>query len=188
MQTNILWTGREYYSLENCSVKTTETGSEISAAIVGKYSEELYRVQYQIITNSNWETIYLEIKYWINGQERDIKFESNGNGRWTWNGKEQVQFQDCIDIDIPLTPFTNTLPIKRLDLKIGEQHQIKVLYLDLLEGKFTAVYQKYSRLSDTQYHYENVPNDFEADITIDSQGFVVDYPSLFVRTAAIVTE
>jgi hypothetical protein len=33
--------------------------------------------------------------------------------------------------------------------------------------------------------YENVPNDFEALITVDLDGLVVDFPELFTRTAYI---
>jgi hypothetical protein len=47
------------------------------------------------------------------------------------------------------------------------------------------VNQKYTRLSGNEYHYENIPNDFEATIQTDEFGFVVDYPGLFVRTAAV---
>ena len=42
--------------------------------------------------------------------------------------------------------------------------------------------QVYKRISEEKYHYENIPNDFEADITVDENGLVVDYPSLFTRT------
>ena len=33
-----------------------------------------------------------------------------------------------------------------------------------------------------EYKFENVPNDFEAIITVDEWGLVVNYPELFVRT------
>ena len=65
--------------------------------------------------------------------------------------------------------------------------RIQVIYLDLLEQKITPVKQKYTRLSKTEYHYENVPNDFEAKIEVDELGFVVDYPSLFVRSSKLNT-
>ena len=61
------------------------------------------------------------------------------------------------------------------------------IYCDILAEQITPVWQKYTRLSDTAYHYENVPNDFEATIEVDEFGLVVDYPELFVRTAATTT-
>jgi hypothetical protein len=185
MQTNILWTGREYYSLENCLINTTNNGSEINSVIVGKYDRKIYRVEYTIRTNQYWETVFFEIMCRQNNISDHFKFEGDGKGNWFTNGKKSEQFAGCVDIDIPLTPFTNSLPIKRLDLANHDQKEIKVIYLDLLEKETKPVRQKYLRLSETEYHYENVPNDFEATITVDESGFVIDYPSLFMRTEAL---
>lgn len=62
-------------------------------------------------------------------------------------------------------------------------HLIKVVYIDVLERQIKPLQQRYTKLSQAEYKYENVPNDFEAIITIDEAGFVVNYPGLFVRTA-----
>lgn len=183
MQTNILWTGREYYSLENCLIHSTENGSEINSVIIGTYESKIYRVEYKIKTNENWETVFFEIKSQHSNKTEHLKFESDGKGNWYRDNKKVNQYNRCIDIDIPLTPFTNTLPIKRLNLEQGEEQQIYVMYVDILEGQIKPVHQKYTRLSQTEYQYENVPNDFEAKITVDDFGLVNDYPGLFVRKA-----
>jgi hypothetical protein len=185
MQTNLLWTGREYYSLENCLITTTEKGTEINSVIVGSYEHKIYRVEYRIKTNQHWETVFFEVKSQHNDKISCYNFESDGKGNWMANGDPAQQFEGCIDIDIPLTPFTNTLPINRLRLSQQDLQQIQVIYLDLLEQQIKPVRQKYTRLSDTTYHYENIPNDFEAIITVDELGLVVDYPELFVRTARL---
>ena len=184
MQINILWTGREYYSLENCLVKTRANGSEITSTIIGYYYKKIYRVDYHIITNHNWETIFVGINSRHGDQLQSIKFESDGRGNWLNNGEPMNKFNGCIDVDIPLTPFTNTLPINRLKLVKNKPQEIQVMHLDLLSQNIRPVRQKYTKLSDTEYHYENVPNDFEATIEVDENGLVVDYPLLFVRTAA----
>ncbi|MEJ7589659.1 MAG: putative glycolipid-binding domain-containing protein [Ferruginibacter sp.] len=87
-----------------------------------------------------------------------------------------------MDIDIPLTPFTNSLPVNRLKLSPQNEKVIKVLYFDILAGKITALDQKYKRLSFSDYQYENVTNDFEAIISVDKLGLVKNYPALFERT------
>ena len=187
MQTNLLWTGREYYSLENCLVNLQPTGAEITSTIVGLYEEKIYKVEYHIKTNQNWETVFLEIHSRHNNLVQSILLEGDGKGNWMSNGEKAEQFAGCIDVDIPLTPFTNTLPIRRLHLQPGQSAEIQVIYCDLLLQQVTPVRQKYAGLSATKYHYENVPNDFEATIEVDEEGLVIDYPSLFVRTAAIKT-
>jgi uncharacterized protein len=183
MRINILWKGREYESLENCLVETSSAGTAINSLIVGCYEGKIYKVEYCIKTNPDWQTVFLEINSRHNDQVQHIKLESDGKGNWMHNDKKADQFSGCIDVDIPLTPFTNTLPIRRLTLNKGQSTEIRVIYCDLLEKEIKAVAQKYTCLSPTEYHYENIPNDFEATIQTDGSGFVVDYPSLFVRMA-----
>lgn len=82
MQTNLLWTGREYYSLENCVVTTTEKGTEINSIIIGSYEHKIYRVEYQIKTNQHWETLLLKIKSQHSDTITSFHFESDGKGNW----------------------------------------------------------------------------------------------------------
>jgi uncharacterized protein len=192
MQTNLLWTGREYHSLENCLVHTNEIGNYITATIVGYYEEKIYQVNYHIQTNNAWETLSVDISCRHSDQQWHIHLKGDGKGNWQSDDMTTKQFkipleqlQGCIDVDIPLTPFTNTLPIRRLQLMPGQEHIIKVIYLDLLAQQITPVQQRYKRIADKAYHYENIPNDFEADIEVDDQGLVVDYPLLFVRKSAL---
>jgi hypothetical protein len=162
-------------------------GFEIKSTIIGFYNQKIYKVDYCIKTTNEWETKSFEIKSRHSNQTQSLIFEGDGKGNWISGDRHWKEFAGCIDIDIPLTPFTNTLPIRRLQLAKGATQKIKVLYIDLLEQKLTAVHQKYTRVSDLDYHYENVPNDFEATIRVDESGFVIDYPSLFVRTALVQT-
>jgi hypothetical protein len=188
MKINLLWTGREYFSLENCFVESSPAGMEISSTIIGLHEGTIYKVEYSIKTNYEWETLFLSISCRQNSQMQTIQLCSDGKGNWTDNGKPIDQFKGCVDVDISLTPFTNTLPIRRLKLNDGESQIIKVIYCDLLKGDLRAVRQKYTRLSSLSYHYENIPNDFESVIQIDDHGLVVDYPLLFKRTAECFTE
>lgn len=185
MQTNLLWTGREYDSLENCLVDTMENGTEINSVIVGSNGHKIYRVEYRIKTNPQWETLFFEVKSQHSDKISCYRFESNGKGNWMTNGKPAPQFNGCMDIDISLTPFTNTLPINRLKLPQEDSQEIQVIYLDILAQQIVPVRQKYTCLSETTYRYENVPNDFEAVVTVDEVGLVVDYPQLFIRTARL---
>ncbi|MCS3797392.1 putative glycolipid-binding domain-containing protein [Niastella sp. OAS944] len=185
MQTNILWTGRAYYSLENCQVNEHENSAEITSTIIGSYEGKLYKVEYQIRTNARWQTVLLELTSQVNNKPQTIKLEGDEKGNWIYNGKEAAQFRNCIDVDIAVTPFTNTLPIRRLQLQQGQSQEIQVIYCDILNQVIKPVSQKYTRLSNNEYHYENIPNDFEATIKVDDSGLVIDYPGLFVRTAAV---
>lgn len=172
--------------MENCLISIKTDGAEINSTIVGHYGGKLYLVNCQIKTNADWQTVSVSIDSRINEQSQYWQLETDGMGKWLLNGKDWRLVEGCIDVDLPLTPFTNTLPIRRLKLAVGEASLIDVVYLDLLAGEFLPVQQQYTRLTDKEYHYENVPNDFEANITVDEQGFVIDYPELFVRSVGFM--
>lgn len=185
MQTNILWTGREYYSLENCFVTTSDSGNEIRSTIVGEYQGQIYMVNYHIKTDMNWLPYHLNFISTINNKQFNFQLEKIENKFWILNNKQARSFINCNYIDISVTPFTNTLPINHLQLALNEEQQVNVIYINIFEKEVKPVQQFYKRLSTREYLYRNVPNDFEATIKIDDVGFVVDYPYLFKRKAII---
>lgn len=166
------WLGQVNSSVEKCVVAADDNGIQVSSVIAFSSG----KVSYHIRTNSQWETVYFEIDAQIGGKQMQYSLQGDGKGNWL-----SEDFKGCIDIDISLTPFTNSLAINRLDLKIGEQQLVNILYIDVPEQQIKKVQQSYTRLSVAEYKYENVPNDFEAVITVDESGFVVDYPNLFVK-------
>ena len=184
MQTNLLWTGIEYYSLENCLINTAGKNNHINSSIIGYYQDKIYNVSYYIKTSSQWETYFLELEYRINNEEHTIKLEKI-NDDWLFNKEKKETFKHCIDIDISITPFTNTLPINRLQLRKGEQSKINVIYINIFEHHVKPVHQSYQCIAAGKFLYKNIPNDFEAEIEVDEAGFVINYPSLFKRTAII---
>jgi len=185
MQKSLLWTGREYYSLENCLIASTEIGHEINSTIVGHYQNKIYTANYFIQAGNDWLTNSLKLNYQVNNKQYRLELEHNANNEWILNNKSMNEFDDCLYVDISITPFTNTLPVNNLQLALNEQQKIKVIYINIFEQQVQVVEQMYKRLSNTKYLYQNVPNNFEAEIEFDEFGFVIDYPYLFERTAAI---
>lgn len=169
-------------------ITKNHAGSEINSVIIGMYNKEIYRVEYFIKTNEIWETLFFDLKIQLCNNKNVFSYKSDGKGNWTHLEKPANEFNGCIDIDIPLTPFTNTLPINRLNLNINKSRVIKVIYIDVLNSEIKPVQQKYTRMTETKYKFENVPNDFEAVITVDESGFVVDYPEHFERTIKCESE
>ncbi len=117
---------------------------------------------------------------------KNIILQSDGNGIWTNDTNELVEdLKGCIDIDISITPFTNTIPIRRLLLKVGESKEIKVVYVDIYNYSLTPVKQRYtcldSNLNGHKYRYENLNNEFTTEFFVDKEGVVIDYPDLFER-------
>jgi uncharacterized protein len=178
MQTNIIWTGRLYQSIENCILTRMSGGNEIVSTIIGHHENRIYKIDYHICTNENWETTFVNIRTQFDNLVELITLEKK-EGKWLLNNKPDPEFEDIFDIDISLTPFTNTLPVNRLKLKDGERKVIEVIYFDIFEKEIKSVKQVYTRVSGTDYVYENYDGSFKANIRVDEQGLVVDYSELF---------
>jgi hypothetical protein len=89
----------------------------------------------------------------------------------------------CIDLDLNFSPSTNLLPIRRLDIAIGETADIKAAWLRFPSFKLEPLPQRYHHLDETTYHYESGGGEFVADLRVNRSGFVIDYPGLWQSEA-----
>lgn len=112
-----------------------------------------------------------------------VSLASDGRGHWaTPDGNPVEALEGCIDVDLQGTPFTNTIPIRRLDLREGESRTLRVAYVPLPSLRPLAVPQTYTCLRrGSLYRYEGYPRGFVADLAVDGDGLVVAYPKLFQR-------
>jgi len=89
---------------------------------------------------------------------------------------------DAVDIDLAVSPFTNTLPIRRLRLEEGETADIVTAYISSPGAEVLADPQRYTCLKkNALYRYASLDSDFTRDIEVDEQGLVTLYPGLFRR-------
>jgi hypothetical protein len=92
------------------------------------------------------------------------------------------QLGGAVDIDISITPFTNTLPIRRLNLRTGQSEEILTVYIRVPGLSITTDRQRYTCLeTGRRYRYDSLDSDFTREIEINVNGLVVIYPGLFRR-------
>lgn len=117
------------------------------------------------------------------GESRKIEIAGDGKGNWTdAMGKSMPKLAGAIDIDLSATPFTNTLPIRRLKLRTGQSAEIVPVYILAPALTLATDPQRYTCLEPRKrYRYESLDSDFTRDIEVDSHALVVTYPGLFKR-------
>ena len=115
------------------------------------------------------------------GTKEKIKLESDGHGNWSNDSGIITKLHGAIDIDISATPFTNTLPIRRLKLRKKQSAEILVVYLTIPELSIDIDQQRYTCLSKNTYLFEQTNRNFAREIEVDKNGLVVTYPGLFKR-------
>jgi uncharacterized protein len=181
MKRQIVWKGLSYQMMEYCNVETTDTDIRIDGTIVGYGEDTPFSVSYDIIADKLWQVSSLEMAVEKSGECSWISLQRDPDGRWTQSGHIREEWAQCIDIDISLTPFTNTLPINRLELEPQQRKEIDVLYINIFEDEIKPLKQWYTKLGDELYRFEGVAKDFKVEIKVDEEGLVIDYPELFSR-------
>jgi hypothetical protein len=97
-------------------------------------------------------------------------------------GREPLDgFDACVDVDLGFTPSTNTLPIRRLGLEIGERREISVVWILFPELSAVRGEQSYARVAGDRYVFES--GDFKAVLRTNDQGIVLDYQGLWTAKA-----
>jgi hypothetical protein len=115
--------------------------------------------------------------------EPDLWLGTDGGGRWgEINGAHRPDLDGCHDIDLPVTPFTNTLPIRRLALDVGHAADITVAVVDTDTLGIVPVRQRYVRVAPQRFAYANLDTGFKTEFDIDPYGLVHDYPEHFNRS------
>jgi hypothetical protein len=103
---------------------------------------------------------------------------------WELNGAAQPQAAGCIDLDLNFSPATNLLPIRRLDLGIGQSAEVKAAWLRFPGFELQPLQQRYHRLDAATYRYESAGGSFTADLQVDRHGFVTRYGEYWLAEAS----
>lgn len=137
------------------------------------------QVEYEAILGPTWVFRTLRAR----SGTREVRLERAGDGGWRVDGDPRPDLAAAIDIDLSVSPFTNTLPIRRLCLDVEESAEIVTAYVGFPSLDVLPDPQRYTRTGPRTYLYESVDGDFAREITVDGDGLVVNYPGLFIREA-----
>jgi uncharacterized protein len=173
----VLWQATDGGS-EVCVLEPAGRGRRLRGTVLTHEAKQPIELRYAVTVDSAWATTDVEVLVAFAGG--DLREVAALGG--LWSGTERPpEYRDCVDVDLSFTPATNTLPIRRLGLDVGEEAEIHVAWLVWPELTVERVLQRYARLAKDRYRYTQ--NDFEAELTVDEQGLVLEYEGLWRAVA-----
>lgn len=173
----VLWQRSDVPGSEWCKLVTNPTGSTLSGSVILVWDGAPWRIEYTIELDPTGRTRVLTIG--ADGiadgapARVDIRLEADGNGRWRNDADVVIDHRDAIDCDLGFSSSTNTLPIRRLGLEIGEKREIAVAWVLFPSFEIVLGRQSYERLAERTWRYRSAG--FEADLTVDEDGLVDSY-------------
>ncbi|HVR41669.1 MAG TPA: putative glycolipid-binding domain-containing protein [Thermoanaerobaculia bacterium] len=174
----ILWRHLDRRGHESCRVLQRDAAWHLEGSSVFADDDLPCRLDYRIVCDAAWRTTSARVHGWVGNEAVEIEIAAS-DGRWTLNGHECPQVEGCLDVDLNFSPATNLLPIRRLDLAVGEQANVRAAWLRFPSFALELLPQIYRRTAEGIYRYESQDGAFVRDLEVSATGFVIRYPDFF---------
>ena len=176
---SILWRAIYWPGHEACRLYRVNSDWRLEGTAVFLYEGRNCRLSYSIVCDAIWHTRSAEVLGWFGDEEINLELSVDAMCRWQVNGVVKPAVDGCVDLDLNFSPSTNLLPIRRLNLEVGRQAEVKAAWLRFPSFELEPLSQVYERLGEFKYRYSNRRGNFAADLTVNKVGFVTVYPQLW---------
>ncbi len=179
----VVWQNEEQFGCEHLSIFKEEKNFSAKGTIIYVEGDQsnAHIVEYKVDLDSKWFTKKLTI---IVDEHNSLKLKSDGKGNWFGNDGQVIdKLKGAIDIDISATPFSNSLPINRMNWVLNQEEHFEMVYISIpsLEVKKVPQSYKYLKNNGKLRYFRYRSYDYETIICIDEHGLVIDYPNVFRR-------
>lgn len=180
----LTWRGAEADRLEQ--VRLNISGSRVRAygRIISAATDEheAFSVSYELVTTESGVTRRLSIRMLKASGESQLDISRDLDGRWMVQSPDSAVHSDfggAETIDVELSPFFKTVPIRRFGLARGESSvQLPVVYLSLPSCSVDQV--------DVTYEFRGsevglIHPEGQATLLVDDEGLATDFRGIATR-------
>jgi uncharacterized protein len=193
-----LWRRLDVPGLEHVRLRMGADGPHLAGTVLLADARAPLRLDYDVACSPDWATRRVTMTLVHGRAVRRAELVTDALHHWWMDGAELPAVAGCADVDLSLTPSTNTLPLRRLgllDLELGESRDVRAAWVRFPELRVEALPQRYTRVGERQFRYESwsgrpagpanasSANAFVAELEVDAIGLVVSYSSLWERVA-----
>ncbi|MBV8949361.1 MAG: putative glycolipid-binding domain-containing protein [Actinobacteria bacterium] len=183
---HIVWHCALLASSEHGSLLESEDGYRLHGVVVLPLGDVPCHIHYDVILDREWRPTEARATVATPPGVREIALQSEHSHRWQRAGVPASHLDGCTDVDLGWSPATNTVPIRRLGLEIGESATITAAWIRFPELDVLRDEQRYTRLAIDRWRYQSGDYDFEL-VTDPTTGLVLSYGDDLWRAAATAT-
>lgn len=178
---SFLWHYPEDHSVEHFSLYDEADHYVFKGTVVCLLNGEPACINYSLRCDHSWKTRSVVVHQQWADTEKKMVIGVTDQQEWTTND-EPIDFADgLIDIDLGITPATNTLPIRRLSLTPNQSQETTAVWVRFPEMSLEPLHQRYTRIINNQYQYDSLRSGFTAKLDVDTDGLVIEYGDLWRR-------
>lgn len=182
----LTWRAHDVPRME--SVRVQLSGNRIKAygriVSAATSSDPAFSASYDLVTDETGATKRLSLTMTLAERERQLSIARDEEGMWLvrdhQNQTTRAAFDGALDVDVVFSPFFNALPIRRTGLhQRTDSLQLPVVYVRLPELSVQLETISYSSAGANGIELKSPVA--ETTITVDDDGFILDYPGLATR-------
>ena len=143
-----------------------------------------FRLDHHWRLDGGWRALTVTVERWTAQGHGVLRLERAGSG-WRVNGAARPDLDGAEEPDLSVTPFCNTLPIRRTPERAGESLTLDTAFIDGPALTVARSSQRYDRQGPGRLRFVDLglSRGFEADLVVDNAGLVLSYEHLFERVA-----
>lgn len=138
-------------------------------------------IEYKVECDEYWMTRSVMVTQETEGKTNRLQLTVDSDQNWLCNQSILYFASGLSDVDLAFSPSTNTLPIRKLNLRVGEKRTVEAVWVLPEDLRLARVSQSYSRIDDRHYGYEYPSANFKVVLEVDELGLIVRYGDLWRR-------
>lgn len=176
-RSTLFWRRIDAPGMERLSLQVTDEAVLASGTVICS-DEGGYRIDHRWRLDREWRAQAVTVERWNDAGHGTLRLERLGGG-WRVDGVARPDLDGAEEPDLSVTPFCNSLPIRRL----GDSMTLETAYIDGPALTVTRSRQRYERLGPDRVRYVDlgVAEGFTAELLVDAEGLVIRYQHLFER-------
>jgi GNAT superfamily N-acetyltransferase len=131
----------------------------------------------RVEVDGSWRTSHAVVE--VEGSTARV-LTTDGDGTWWRDGEPAPSLTGAVDVDVEVTPLTNTLPIRRLQLAEVTDAEVRAAWVRVPGDAVEPLEQRYTDLGGGRWRYRSATG-FEAELTVDDLGLVETYGEVWRR-------
>lgn len=181
------WRRLDVPGTEEAHVARVDGGWRLTGALTVEEDGVAARLRYAIDCDAGWRTRAALVEGEADGRPVRFALAADGAGAWWREGVPLPALAGALDVDLGFTPATNTLPIRRLALAVGETRAVRSAWLRFPELRLAPLEQTYTREGERRYRYRALVDGapFAARLDTDTFGRVRRYEGLWLAEHAV---
>ena len=180
-ESRMRWRRLDVPGREDAHIEQTADGWRLTGRLGAYEANVRVQLTYVIECERDWRTRRTVVTGSAGGAPIRFEFAADGEGHWMLNGAPLSLVEGALDIDLGFTPATNLLPIRRLDLAVGQRADVRTAWVRFPELRVEALDQSYQREAAHVFRYDALVDggQFQARLDTDEFGRVLLYEGLW---------